>query len=293
MNAQPQPPVVVGVDGSKDGLIALDWAIEDAALRRLPLRVVHVVDDQAASELAPAMVRMLTPDDGTDILEDAADELAKIGVGEAMLEIRHGHPAQTLLEAGRPGGLLIVGRRGLDGFAELAIGSTSQVCAALAGIPVVVVPDQWNPVAPSRGRVVVGVDGSESCQLALGFAFEEAALRSAGVLAVHAVRLPDVYPGVDIWPDPDQAGWSDQVERLLTSSLAGWPERYPDVGVERQIVGGHPVQVLAAASETADLVVVGGRGRSLFTALRMGSVSRGLLHHTACPVAIIHQGAEE
>jgi nucleotide-binding universal stress UspA family protein len=51
---------------------------------------------------------------------------------------------------------------------------------------------------------------------------------------------------------------------------------------------GHPVQVLAQHSKAADLVVVGGVGRAEFTPLRLGSVSRGLLHHTQCPVAIVH-----
>jgi nucleotide-binding universal stress UspA family protein len=46
--------------------------------------------------------------------------------------------------------------------------------------------------------------------------------------------------------------------------------------------------VLARESGLADLVVVGGLGRSAFSELRLGSVARGLLHHSHCPVAVIH-----
>jgi nucleotide-binding universal stress UspA family protein len=51
----------------------------------------------------------------------------------------------------------------------------------------------------------------------------------------------------------------------------------------------HPVLVLARESQTADLVVVGGQGRTAFSELRMGSVARGLLYHSHCPVAVVHR----
>ncbi|WP_448316081.1 universal stress protein, partial [Streptomyces sp. CO7] len=34
-------PLVVGVDGSEQSLGAVDWAADEAALRGLPLRLVH------------------------------------------------------------------------------------------------------------------------------------------------------------------------------------------------------------------------------------------------------------
>jgi nucleotide-binding universal stress UspA family protein len=281
--------VVVGVDGSKDGLIALDWAVDAAARRRWALRVVHVVDEEETTELAPAMVRMLVPDDGSEVIEDAAAELARLGAGTGRLELRHGYPADVLLQLGRDGGLLVVGRRGMEGFAELAVGSVSQVCAAMAEVPVVVVPDRWSPGGPPIGRVAVGVDESASCLQALDFAFEEAASRSATVVAVRAIKVPDVYPAEDHWPNPDAPPWSPAVETRTAELLSSVRERYPDVLVETRIIQGHPVQILAAVSLAADLVVVGGLGRRVFSPLRMGSVSRGLLDHAACPVAVIHQ----
>ncbi len=283
------PYVVVGVDGSKDGLIALDWAVDAAVRRQWALRVVHVVDDTEPAELAPVMVRMLVSDDGGEVIEDAAAELARLRADASRLELRHGDPADVLLRMGRDGGLLVIGRRGMEGFAELAVGSVSQVCAALAEVPVVVVPDRWSPGGPPAGRLVVGVDESANCLQAVEFAFEDAASRGACLLAVHAVKVPEVYPAHDVWSDPDEPPWSPEVERRMAELLVKVGERFPDVPVERRIARGHPVQVLAAASSTADLVVVGGLGRRVYSALRLGSVSRGLLHHAACPVAVIHQ----
>jgi len=177
----------------------------------------------------------------------------------------------------------------MGGFAELVLGSTSQVCTALAPGTLIVVPDQWNPEAPAHRRIVVGVDGSIDCQAALGFAFETAALQGAEVEAAHAADLPETFPANDLWTDPDDQPWTAQADAVVAESLAGWREKYPEIAVRTRCTAGHPVQLLSLESARADLVVVGGRGRTQFTPLRLGSVSRGLLHHSQCPVAVIHR----
>jgi nucleotide-binding universal stress UspA family protein len=45
--------------------------------------------------------------------------------------------------------------------------------------------------AMRRPRVVVGVDGSSAAREAVKFAVREAALRSAGLVAVMSVQVPD------------------------------------------------------------------------------------------------------
>lgn len=285
MSADLRPSIVVGLDGSRDGLLALDWAVTQARHRQWPIRGIHVV-----AEDRPAHTVVAAPDidDGTEVLEDAADELARLGFTDAVLEIRHGNPAQTLLEMSRDATLLVIGRRGAGGFAELVVGSTSQVCAALARTSLVVVPDSWRPDDGEYGLIVLGVDGSPSCQAALGFAFRAAAERGAELLLVHVPDVPESFPRPGLWLDPEDAPWHTDATRLIGEALAGWPDKHPDVRYRTHYTPGHPVQVLARHSEVADLVVVGGLGRSEFTPLRSGSVSRGLLHHSHCPVAIIH-----
>ena len=285
MSAHGRPTIVVGIDGSQDGLLALRWATDLAAKRDWMIRGVHVVDEERP---AHPLIAATDQDDGTEVLEDAADELAILGHSAATLEIRHGHPAHTLLEAARSAALLVIGRRGSGGFAELTLGSVSQVCAALTRTPLVVVPDTWKP-DNELGMVVVGVDGSPDNQGALGFGFEYAAERGAELVIVHVPVAPDPYPRTDVWLDPADAPWQKTAHTLITESVAGWPDKYPDVVFRTHYRAGHPVEVLAQHSKAADLVVVGGLGRSDFNELRLGSVSRGLLHHTHCPVAIIHR----
>ncbi|WP_328324535.1 universal stress protein [Kribbella sp. NBC_00382] len=282
-----RPSVVVGLDGSADGLLALDWAADLAAQRGWIVRALHIVDDERTAQPPTTSPGR---DDGSEVLDDAADELTRLGSDDAVFEIGYGNPAQELLKASRDAAALVIGRRGAGGFAELMMGSTSQVCAALARTTLIVIPDTWRPTEPTQHQIVVGVDGSQAGQAALGFAFELADERRAELTLVHVPDVPESFPRPDLWLDPDHAPWHHTAEALVAGAVSGWPDKYPDVVFHLHYEPGHPVQVLAKESQHADLIVVGGLGRTEFTELRLGSVSRGLLHHARCPVAIVHNG---
>jgi nucleotide-binding universal stress UspA family protein len=132
------------------------------------------------------------------------------------------------------------------------------------------------------GPVVVGVDGSPLSERAVEFAFEEASARGAELRAVLA------------WSDwPIEAVLSldtylDEAEELLAQRLAGWQEKYPDVVVTREVHRSRPAKLLLKQAEGAQLVVVGSRGQGGLTGLTMGSTSQALIHHTPCPVAVLH-----
>jgi nucleotide-binding universal stress UspA family protein len=60
-----------------------------------------------------------------------------------------------------------------------------------------------------------------------------------------------------------------------------------DIVVTTHLVEGVADVELVAAAANADLVVVGGRGRAGLAAAVLGSTSRGCVHHSSCPVAVI------
>ncbi|HET6213263.1 MAG TPA: universal stress protein, partial [Micromonosporaceae bacterium] len=66
-------------------------------------------------------------------------------------------------------------------------------------------------------------------------------------------------------------------------------ERYPEVDVRRLVVRGRTARVLIDATPGAALLVVGARGHGGFAGLLLGSVSRAVLQHAPCPVAIVHR----
>jgi nucleotide-binding universal stress UspA family protein len=140
------------------------------------------------------------------------------------------------------------------------------------------------------GRIVVGVDGSQSSERALATAFEESSLRGVGLTAIQAWTQPYFdMPGSGA-SVPDSVvvdSFRGEEMRWLSEQLAGWREKYPDVDLRQVVQQGSPGGVISAASAGAELVVVGSRGRGGFKTLLLGSVSHAVLHHAHCPVMVV------
>jgi nucleotide-binding universal stress UspA family protein len=212
---------------------------------------------------------------------EAGKAAPEVAVSGAVVD---GAATPVLLDESRTAALVVLGHRGLGGFAGLLIGSVTVQVSARAQCPVLVV--RGEPRAD--GPVVVGVDGSANSSEAIAFAFDEASHRGAPLLAVHAWLYPSpVGPG-DILPlvyDLDALGAEE--ERALAESVAGFAARYPDVPVRHRLVQGSPARVLVEESKVAQLVVVGAHGRGALGGLLLGSVSHAVLHHAHSPLAIV------
>jgi nucleotide-binding universal stress UspA family protein len=138
--------------------------------------------------------------------------------------------------------------------------------------------------------IVVGIDGSEHSARVLEWAMREAVLRQAPltVLTVHQVAAsywtgnPVVYP--EDRPMQEQARQAAEEAVAKAANQIG-DARPPSVTV--RAVSGLAAGELIEASRAADLVVVGSRGGGGFGGLLMGSVSSQVVHHSACPVAVI------
>lgn len=285
-------PVVVGVDGSASSLAAVEAAAREARLHGVGLRVVHVFF--SPDMYAPWGPPPLGPPEGgvpgtvERLAAEAADRARAVA---PEVDVTHavviGEPLTVLEAQSRAAELVVVGSRGRGGFAGLLVGSTAVHLAAHGQCPVMVVREQPNPT----DRILLGVDGSPAGDKAVDFAFAEAALRGAGILALHAwtpwnVSAPP--PQNQSTPYAHEPGdLAAAEERLLAEALAGRQERYPGVAVERTVVRGGTREALIEASRSAQLLVVGARGRGGFTGLLLGSVSQALLHHAHCPVTVV------
>lgn len=196
-------------------------------------------------------------------------------------EVATGHPAQELVRRSADAPLVVVGSHGHGAFREALLGSTSTSVAAHARCPVVVVRGEPRAAGP----VAVGVDDSTGSQVALRHAFDCAARRQTGLIAVQA--LPDAHFTAEVYPAPDPQEIRTRADLHLAEHLAGWCADYPDVPVRRDVTNQHPVAALCQAAESAQLLVVGHRGRGGFAGLLLGSVASGVLHHAPCPVAVV------
>jgi len=143
--------------------------------------------------------------------------------------------------------------------------------------------------------IVVGVDGSEASREALRWAADEARLRFAELVAVHAWSFipaqPIGDPGMLAMPAGDLAGQlgaeSEAARGVLEAAVEEALGAEPGLEIEQKLVEGDAGDALVAESESAELVVVGSHGRSGLKAALLGSVSRHVVSHAACPVVVV------
>lgn len=291
MSDQPttHAPIVVGVDGREPSRTALDWAVDEAARRRLPLRIRY-----AAPDGLPQPPTLAAAPDGDTVLDEAlarARELAPTVEVDATMVV--GPAATVLIEASKDAALLVVGARGRGALASALLGSTSVDVAAHAHCPVAVVRSL--PTArPDRPGVVVGSDGSERSDAAVAVAFAEADARGLPLTLVHTWYLDHDAAALAVVDTTDlRRALAEEAQTLGTRAVSGWAEKYPDVEVRLRVLGGHPVEVLVDQSDGAELVVVGSRGRGGFAGLLLGSVSQGVLHQARCPVMVVRPSSTD
>jgi nucleotide-binding universal stress UspA family protein len=282
--------VLVGVDGSPSSLIAVDLAVREAIARQLSVRVVHA--DPLANPSRPIWG---APHDAGDvppepqrILRAALDRASAAGAGVPISgEILRGDPCAMLVHQSAMAELAAVGRRGTGGFPDLLLGSVAAKLAAHARCPVLVACGRSEP----DRDVVVGVDGTAVNRAAVGYAVEEADLRGVELLAIHAVTGPQLAGPSGVFAH-DCRCEEARAAALLADAVDDWHEQYPAVLIRRQARWAPAARVLVEASGSAQLVVVGARGASGLPGVRLGAVCHAVLHHAACPIAVVRGDRE-
>jgi nucleotide-binding universal stress UspA family protein len=124
---------------------------------------------------------------------------------------------------------------------------------------------------------------------------EEARLRRSRLLVLHAWSFipaqPIGDPGLLAVPAGDIAGQLDAessvAREVLAEAVATALGDDTGLEIEQRLVEGEPGDALVDASASAELVVVGSHGRLGLRAALLGSVSRHVASHAACPVVVV------
>lgn len=279
--------VRVGVDGSAAAGRAVTWAV--AAARRLgsPLEVMTVYGSPGT---LVANQRPIPPEaDAEEVVRERVEELVAEHAGptddlDLTATVRLGHPVEQLCTAEPVPDLLVVGTRGVGGFAGMLLGSIAHKVVEHAPCPVVVVPDDPAPDEP-RGRLVVGVDGSRAAEAALGWAAREAVARGAE-LEVVVVWDRDREPRVPVAGDAALATSEEAASRLAErvrgrarDVVAGH-----EVATTSTVERGRPARVLVQRSADADLLVLG--ATTADQPPHLGSVVHRCLRDSRVPVVV-------
>ena len=271
-------PVIAGADGSQESLRAVEWAAREAVLRGTSLRVVTIAvlpPRMTPNPATPATVAGTIEHSMSQALATAAQRAAAVEPALSVdTELMNGSPDEILVEIAPDAAMLVLGSRGSGGFSALVLGSVSRYVATHAPVPVVVAREETT--AADR-EIVVGVRDPGQAAAALEFGFQEAALRQARLLAVHA------RSGTFSGRREDQAEETGRLESAVTT----WREKFPEVEARSEVMHAHPGRVLAGSSARADLVVLGRHGPGEPHARGVGSVTHAVLSHAHGPVVSV------
>jgi nucleotide-binding universal stress UspA family protein len=275
--------VLLGYDGSAGSDRALSWAAREAKSRGTALTVCLAWTEWYDARPGSAQ----PPGDGVaDHARRAAERVAAQGLRMAQnlldaqdvrLLVVYGSPAAVLCDHSLAADMVVVGSRGRGGMSGLLLGSVGLQVAAHASGRAVVVRGHWRRNGYVPGPVVLGADGSACSRAAAAFAFEEAELRHAPLLAVCA--LADT---------PGSLGGAGRLQEGFENLISQFGKEHPEVTVLRQVSPGSPRPALLAAAHRAQMLVVGARGLGGIRGMMLGSVSHAVVHHAPCPVAVVH-----
>jgi nucleotide-binding universal stress UspA family protein len=141
----------------------------------------------------------------------------------------------------------------------------------------------------SGPQIVVGVDGSAESVEALRWAAQYATATGGTISIVLSWHYPTtagiVQPGSapKLFTDELRATMQDALDKTVTDVFG----TTTPPNVYARVTYGHPAAVLADASRTADLLVVGNRGHGAFTGMMTGSVSMHCVNNAHCPVVVV------
>jgi nucleotide-binding universal stress UspA family protein len=286
--------IVAGYDGSEHARHAVLWAAAEAARRAARLEVLTVVDEDGLGIRGPVGMAHWWTDvavEGARRTAGQGRELALEAYPELQVETAGlvGLPAAVLIEASRTAELLVVGTRGRNPLAELALGSVAERVAAHAYCPIIVVHRDVAVVPGPQHPIVVGVDGSAEAFAALDVA---AAWADAADAELHVVR---VWTSGDVLAYAMSVSQGEEFEkhamelarRTADDAVAHVLEAHPDLRVYGTRVPGVPAQALCEEAAGAGVLVVGSRGLGAFTALVLGSVSHALVRAAPCAVVVV------
>jgi len=274
--------VLAGVDGSDAGQAALDWAVDEAARRGLRVEALRATSRPLFEAYAEDAYTAFAAGAQESLDKAAAAARDRHPDVPVTTRVSPDFPAAALIAADVR--LLVVGSRGRSALPGSAAGSVAYQVAAHAPGPVVVVGTE--PVV-ATGEVLVGVDGVRDAQVPLRAAYVEAQARRARIRAVHTWRHPTSPGSGDLlFPVHDRESAERDEQRRLAEALAGWKTDDPGQVYVAEVHHAAAVPVLTRLSATAELLVVGARGRHGFPLLALGSVAYGVLHHARCPVLI-------
>jgi nucleotide-binding universal stress UspA family protein len=236
--------------------------------------------------------------------DDAAGRLrSELGLADDV-DVRpvDGSPARAItevIEELRPG-LVVVGSTHRGGIGRVMASSTAEKVIHGCAAPVAVVPHQHEMPSGGVRLIAAGFEATDEGRTALRVAAALALATGAKLLATMVLdpkHAEDQAPGLLARTTHDQSLSENRHtrDRLVSQDAleAAIAELATGVETEPDVLYQEPLEGLQAASQRADLLVVGPRAYGPMHSVMLGGVSRKLIASAACPVLVLPRGMEE
>jgi nucleotide-binding universal stress UspA family protein len=290
---QIQGGIVVGVDGSRESIAALNTAAAAARLRRCPLHIVSVLPRTPARELnSETRTSSICAEDLriSRRLAEVNELLRSLEPArDWSCEVTVGRPARDLaaIAERRSADLIVIGRR-RHGPMDRVLGSETPLqVMRMSSLPVLAVESEIeNP-----RTIVAAVDFSSSSVRAAACALEMLKARGSGRLYLVFVEPPADLIANQFMLESETRFPGDVVVwfRRFTDSLGA----HAGVFVEPVVLSGRTVAAVSEFAERvgADLIAAGSHSHGRFERFLLGSVSTGLVRDAGCPVLVVPPGS--
>jgi nucleotide-binding universal stress UspA family protein len=276
----PSPSVLVGIDGSRNGINAALWAVSEAVDRDLPLRLVYAIEppEEAATQedSARALATAETAVRMAFMAIESTNKPVKIEV-----EILQGHPKDVLRNAGRAAVMMCVGAIGFKTLtAGGQVGSTAAALANWAHCPVAIIRS-YDPSPRVTRPIIAEVDPSVDSDIVLRRAIDEAILRAVPLVVIAAWQSTVTDTHVVGAVAEQNRRLAADLSRRLTNTV----RRHPELPIETIVVHGHLFGYLSGQAPSAQLVVVGRRRIHGISEI-LGSAGFAALQKIDCSVLV-------
>lgn len=282
------PLVVVGVDGSDDGLRAVRFGAGQVKRYGGELLLVNAVDDTL---MAGAWGVVYDPEvlqsAGVAANEQAVEAAKERGLDDSQIktEVVMGSPGGVMARLSEVADLIVVGRRAANGLERMFVGSTSVAVVANAQCPVVVISAAAHPNPfGEKGIIGVGLQTDPGSEATLEAGFTQAEGLGAKLEIVHAVQPPVGIFARKLTPHQleEQVVFARGGIEAVAKAVAA---RHPEVQYRVEVAADSPINELVSRSSGYDMLVLG-MGDSAIPGFNLGGLMRGLMAHAECPLYI-------
>ncbi|MDR0487960.1 MAG: universal stress protein [Propionibacteriaceae bacterium] len=282
-----KPTVLVGIDGSEDGIRAARYGIGRALHLDADIWFVNAVDDGVVTGgwgilYDPTVLK----EAGEAAVHQVRDLAIAKGVPEDRIrtDVAIGNPTTILSKCSKSAEILIVGRRASSGLERMFVGSTSTSLVSSSHCPLVVISAASTPEPTGGfGKITVAMGGAGDNALRWGC--REAMIRDATVDVVHIIPTqPTSVMSLIPTSGTQEEEWEHRVICSLEKMVIPVAEAFPDVEIKIRSQRGVLVDELIQESSRVDLLVLGVKPRP---AIQLGGPVRAVLAHSSCPVALI------